>query len=172
MWPVEKLEELILDIPDFPKPGIVFKDITPLFESHEAFISLARHFARSISPNVKKIVAIESRGFILASAVAQHLNVGMVLVRKPGKLPRKTISHKYSLEYGEDTLEVHEDSLSPGDQVVIMDDILATGGTAAAAYELCQKLKVEVMGFEFLMEISALSGRDKLKAPINALITV
>ncbi len=172
MWPVERIEALIKDVPDFPKKGVTYKDISEIFMSHEAFVSVARHFAKKINPEVQKLIAIESRGFILASAVAQHLNVGMVLVRKPGKLPRPTVSQSYELEYGEDTLHVHKDAIDPGDKVIIMDDILATGGTANAAFELCNKLKAEVLGFEFLMELKDLNGRERLKAPIHSLLKV
>lgn len=172
MWTVEQVKQLVVDVPDFPKPGIVFKDITDIFLSHEAFVSVARHFARKINPSVQKILAIESRGFILASAVAQHLNVGVVLVRKPGKLPRKTVSQSYELEYGEDTLEIHEDAVTAGDRVVIMDDILATGGTAEATFKLASKMNAEILGFEFLMEIEALQGRNRLKLPVHSLFKV
>lgn len=172
MLSVEQINELIVDVPDFPKPGIVFKDVSDIFMNHEAFVSVARHFAKRIPEGTDKILAVESRGFILGSAVAQHLNIGMVLVRKPGKLPRKTISQTYSLEYGEDTLEIHEDSLNKGDKVVILDDILATGGTAAATYQLASRLGAEVVGFDFLLEIEFLKGREKLAGTVNSLIKV
>ncbi len=119
-----------------------------------------------------KLAAIESRGFILGSAVAMKLGLGMVLIRKPGKLPRKTISHSYALEYGKDTLQMHDGALSAGDQVCIVDDILATGGTAQAAEILCSQSGASVSGFALLMELGFLKGRAKLRAPVASLIAL
>ncbi|MEZ4872524.1 MAG: adenine phosphoribosyltransferase [Bdellovibrionales bacterium] len=171
MWTIEKINELVLDVPDFPIPGIVFKDITPILENHEAFVSVARQFVRQLPQDISKIVAMESRGFIFGAAVCQHLDVGLVLVRKPGKLPRETKSYTYDLEYGTDTLEIHSDALKPGERVVIMDDVLATGGTAMATQKLVEEMGAQVVGFEFLMEIEALKGRNRLSgAPVNSLI--
>lgn len=172
MWSVEQIEKLIVDVPNFPQPGVVFKDISNIFTNHEAFVSVARHFAKRIPSDATKILAIESRGFILASAVAQHLNIGMVLVRKPGKLPRETVSQSYDLEYGQDTLEIHKDALEQGEKVVILDDILATGGTAAAAQKLAEKVGAEVVGFDFLLELEFLKGRSQLKGNVSSLIQV
>ncbi len=169
---LEYIHQLIRDVPDFPKPGIVFKDITPILEHGEAFGALTRHLAERVPTNVNKIVAIESRGFILGSAVAQHLRCGLVIVRKPGKLPRATLRESYDLEYGSDALEVHEDALRLGDRVVVMDDVLATGGTAAAAERLCERIGAQVLTSVFLMEIEALCGREKLKNPFVSLIRV
>ncbi len=173
MWTVEQINQLIKDVPDFPKPGILFKDITPVLENHEAFVSVARQFVRGLPEGVEKIVAMESRGFIFGAAVCQHIDAGLVLVRKPGKLPRKTHSITYDLEYGSDTLEVHSDALKRGEKVVILDDVLATGGTALATQNLVQEMGAEILGFEFLMEIEALKGREKLTAaPVKSLIQV
>tara|TARA_B100000749_G_scaffold280899_1_gene280947 strand:- start:23521 stop:24042 length:522 start_codon:yes stop_codon:yes gene_type:complete len=173
MWTVEKINELIKDVPDFPKPGIVFKDITPVLENHEAFVSVARQFVNSLPEGVEKIVAMESRGFIFGAAVCQHIDAGLVLVRKPGKLPREVINHSYQLEYGTDTLEIHKDAIKPGEKVVILDDVLATGGTAAATKKLVEDLGGEIIGYEFLMEIEFLKGREKLPGvPVKALIQI
>lgn len=165
-----QIEERIVDVPDFPKKGIIFKDITPIFEDHICFVSLIRHFARAIPEDTKKLIGIESRGFLLGAAIAQHLNVGLVLARKPGKLPRETDSQTYSLEYGEDELHIHKSSISKGDKVVIIDDILATGGTAQAAEKLCINMGAEVLGSYFLMEILALKGREKLTRPAHCFL--
>lgn len=166
MMTLEDLKSLIVDVEDFPKPGIVFKDITPLLEHAEAFKSLARIFAENTPRQVKKLVAIESRGFILASAMAQHMDAGVVLMRKPGKLPRKTLSQNYSLEYGEDQLEIHEHSIENGEAVAVIDDVLATGGTAAAAEKLISRAGGQVAQFQFLMELGFLNGRDQLNSPV------
>lgn len=169
---IEKISAMIRDVPDFPKPGIVFKDITPVLESGEAFRSLARLLAEKIDPRTTKLVAIESRGFILGAAVAQHLKAGLVLVRKPGKLPRPTNRKAYALEYGQDAVEMHKDALSPSDYVTIIDDVLATGGTAHAVEELCRETGARISGHVFLMEIEFLKGREKLQAPVASLIKV
>lgn len=166
-----QLKVLIRDVPDFPKPGIVFKDITPLLSDSDGFSSVIEYLAALVPKSTTKIAAIESRGFILGSAVAVHLGLGMVLVRKPGKLPRKTLSHSYALEYGEDTLQIHADALGRGDQVCIVDDVLATGGTVAAAEALCLRAGAVVSGFALLMELGFLEGRAKLQAPVASLIT-
>jgi len=172
MLSLTEIQRLIIDVPDFPKPGVVFKDITPILENAEAFKSLSLHFAERVSPQANKIVAIESRGFILGAAISQHLNVGLVIARKPGKLPRQTIRETYQLEYGEDSLEIHKDALRPGDKIVIVDDVLATGGTARAAEALCEKSGAVVLGSVFLMELGFLKGRDKLKNQMQSLILV
>jgi adenine phosphoribosyltransferase len=150
----------------------MFKDITPILENGEAFLSLSKIIAEKVSKQTDKLVAIESRGFILASAVAQQLGCGMVLVRKPGKLPRETVKESYELEYGTDSLEMHKEALKPGDRVTIIDDVLATGGTAAAVERLCSHLNAQVLGSVFLMEIEFLKGRSKLQNPASVLIGV
>lgn len=165
---IDQISRLIKVVPDFPKVGISFKDITPILENSEAFQSLAKHLAEKIHPQTDKIIAIESRGFILGAAVAQHLSCGMVLVRKPGKLPRATIRESYELEYGTDTLEIHKDALKPGDRVTIIDDVLATGGTASAVERLCERTGAQVLGSVFLMSIEPLNGKSKLKYPCQA----
>ncbi|MCC7404849.1 MAG: adenine phosphoribosyltransferase [Bdellovibrionales bacterium] len=169
-WSIEQIASLIQDVPDFPKKGVMFKDITPIMQNNQAFVSLARHLAESLPPATTHLVGIESRGFILAAAVAQHREVGLVLARKPGKLPRATVSHSYALEYGTDTLQIHADALKAESRVVIVDDVLATGGTAHAAETLVRKCGATVLGHRFLMEVSFLAGGTKLSAPYQALI--
>lgn len=172
MASLSEIEKLIRDVPDFPKPGILFKDITPVLENPKAFKSLIQTFCEYVPAQTKKLMAIESRGFIIASAMSQHLNCGVVLVRKPGKLPRPTWSITYDLEYGTDTLQIHRDSLSQGEEVVIIDDVLATGGTAAAAEKLVALAGGVVLKSLFLLEISPLEGARKLKSPIKSLIQI
>jgi adenine phosphoribosyltransferase len=169
---IADIQKRIRDVPDFPKPGILFKDITPILADSESFHALTEHLARLIPPGTTKLASIESRGFLLGAAVAQRLNLGLVLIRKPGKLPYSTFSHSYELEYGKDTLQIHVDALSPADKVCIVDDVLATGGTASAAEVLCLETGATVSGFAFLMELSFLGGREKLKAQSQALITL
>lgn len=170
MMTIHQIAELIQDVPDFPKPGILFKDITPILDNPEAFRSLAKIFAAQLDPDTEKLIAIESRGFILGSAVVQHFNAGLELVRKPGKLPRKTIQYSYELEYGKDTLEMHQDSIKKGQKVAIIDDVLATGGTARATGELIKQLGGEITGLHCLLEIEFLKGRDTLDFPTYSLI--
>jgi adenine phosphoribosyltransferase len=172
MMTMNEISRLIRDVPNFPKPGVVFKDITPVLENAEAFRSLAQHLAEKIHPQTDKIVAMESRGFILGAAVSQHLKCGLVIVRKPGKLPRETVREDYDLEYGKDALEIHKDSLKPGDKVTILDDVLATGGTARATEVLCSKLGAQILGSLFLIELSFLNGREKLQNPAHSLLQV
>lgn len=169
---VEALQKLIRDVPDFPKPGIRFKDITPVLADPKAFDSMVSHLASLVPKGTTKIASIESRGFILGSAVCMKLGLGMVLIRKPGKLPYATLTHSYELEYGKDSLQIHVDSFSEGDQVCILDDVLATGGTAAAAEVLCNEAGGQVNGFVFLLELGFLEGRNKLRAPIKSLISL
>lgn len=169
---IDEISDLIRSVPDFPKPGVTFKDITPVLEDPKAFQSLAKHFADSIPAGTTKLLAIESRGFILGAAVAQHLDVGVVLVRKPGKLPRQTHRYSYDLEYGSDTLEIHQDAVSKDDKVTIIDDVLATGGTAHATETLCKQTGAEVLCSRFLMEIEVLNGGDKLSMPYHSFIKV
>ena len=152
----------VRDIPDYPKPGILFKDITPVLADGEAFrasIDMIADRVRKYSPHT--IVGIESRGFIFGAPVAERLGIGFAPARKPGKLPHKKLSETYSLEYGEDSIEMHEDSVH-GRRVVVVDDLLATGGTAAATVKLCQRLGAQVVGVAFLIELAFLQGRSKL----------
>ncbi len=157
------LADYIRDIPDFPKPGVTFKDLTPLLIDHVAFSTaidaLVMHFGRG---TVDKVVGIEARGFILAAPVAYHFGAGFVPARKAGKLPHTVRSVSYELEYGDETLELHEDAIRPGDRVLIVDDVLATGGTAAATASLVRDLGGEVIGLGFLIELSFLHGADKI----------
>ena len=158
------LKNAVRDIADFPKKGIIFKDITTLLMQgnllRQALDMLAEHYK---DKGIKKIAAIESRGFIVGSPLAYKIGAGFVPVRKKGKLPYKTVSSTYQLEYGTDTLEMHEDAISPGEKVLIVDDLLATGGTAAATVELVAKLGGDIAGLSFLIELSFLEGRKKLK---------
>jgi adenine phosphoribosyltransferase len=161
---VERLRSLIRDIPDFPQPGIVFKDITPLLADEIAFSTvidlIVVHFGRG---SVDKVVGIEARGFILASPVAYHFGAGFVPVRKAGKLPWETESAEYSLEYGTETLEIHRDALAPGERVLIVDDVLATGGTAKATASLVEGLGAKVVGIACLIELGFLKGREQIE---------
>jgi adenine phosphoribosyltransferase len=160
---IERLKSLIREVPDFPQPGIVFKDITPLLANELAFSTvidlIVVHFGRG---NVDKVVGIEARGFILASPVAYHFGAGFVPVRKVGKLPWETESEQYELEYGTETLQIHRDALSSGERVLIVDDVLATGGTARATASLVERLGAKVVGIACLIELGFLKGRDKL----------
>lgn len=157
------LKNHITDVIDFPRPGVDFKDITPLFADPDAFRfavdALADHVA---GDQIDLVVAVEARGFITAAPVAYRLGAGVVLVRKAGKLPRTVESTVYALEYGEDTLEVHADAIPSGARVLIVDDVLATGGTAAAAVDLVERLGGHVVGLGFLIELMFLHGRDRL----------
>lgn len=158
------LRSLIRDVPDFPREGIVFKDITPLLGDEVGFSSvidmIVVHFGRG---NVDKVVGIEARGFILASPVAYHFGAGFVPVRKADKLPWETESQEYELEYGKETLEIHKDAFEPGERVLIVDDVLATGGTARATAELVERLGGKVMGIACLIELSFLKGREQVR---------
>jgi adenine phosphoribosyltransferase len=157
------LRSLIRDIPDFPKPGIVFKDLTPLMADAKALASAVRSLAEMARPfEVECVVAAEARGFLLGPALALELGAGFVLARKPGKLPYETVSAEYLLEYGVDQLELHSDALSHGTRVLVHDDLLATGGTARALCDLVEQLGGEVVGCGFLIELGFLSGREAL----------
>lgn len=159
----EYFKKWIREIPDYPKPGILFKDITPLLGDAAAYQKLINEMAEAVaSASPTKIIGIESRGFIFGAAIAYKLGVGFALVRKKGKLPSETVSVRYSLEYGEDEMELHKDALSSTDRVVIIDDVLATGGTALAAADLVKKLNAKLVGLHFLIEIEGLGGRKKL----------
>jgi adenine phosphoribosyltransferase len=159
----ERLKSLIRDIPDFPKQGIVFKDITTLLADGPGFAHAIDLLAeRYKGHGIDRVVAMEARGFILGAPLAVRLGAGFVPVRKKGKLPHATIEETYALEYGEDTLQMHKDALIKGHRVLVVDDVLATGGTAAAVVRLVQKLEAEVVEAAFLMELTFLEGRAKL----------
>ncbi len=160
----------IKDVPDYPKPGIVFKDITPLLAHGSTFKRVIDEFVTALRPlEPTQIVGVESRGFIFGAAIAYALGVGLTLVRKPGKLPRVTRRVSYALEYGNDTLEMHADALGPGDRAVIIDDVLATGGTAGAVGDLVLASGGELAGFAFLMELGFLDGRKKLPEGVSVI---
>ena len=175
----EQIQRLIRDIPDFPKPGVVFKDISPLLADHDGLTAVVRGLAAAGlhhdtgAASVDKVVGIEARGFILAAPVALQLGTGFVPVRKKGKLPGPTHEVSYALEYGEATLEVHQDAIAPGDRVLVIDDVLATGGTVNATRELVETCGGEVTGVAVLMELSFLAGREALgDLPLTALHVV
>jgi adenine phosphoribosyltransferase len=160
---MDDLKKLIREIPDYPKPGILFYDLTTLLEDPRGFHSLVDRLCDHYNGKKVDIVAgIEARGFIFAPALAYRLGAGFVPIRKPKKLPWKTVSVTYQLEYGSDQLEIHQDAVKPGQRVLICDDLLATGGTASAAIELVRKLGGEVKGAAFAVELSFLKGREKL----------
>jgi adenine phosphoribosyltransferase len=160
---VDAIRALVRDVPDFPEPGIVFKDITPVLADENAFSTIIDlivvHFGRG---NVDKVVGIEARGFILAAPVAYHFGAGVVPIRKKGKLPGPTVEETYALEYGEATLELHEDGVHHGERVLVVDDVLATGGTAKAAASLVERIGGKVCGVTCLIELEFLHGREKL----------
>ncbi len=161
---LDKLKKIIRDVPDFPKEGIIFKDITTLLQNPDAFKSAVDQLLKECKKySVDKVIGIESRGFIFAAPIAIELNAGLILVRKPGKLPAETISETYELEYGKDSIEIHKDAVNPGDKVLIIDDLLATGGTAAATCNLVEKCGGIPVLVTFLIELTFLNGRDKLK---------
>ena len=162
----------IRDVPDYPQPGVMFKDITPLLADPKAFGAVIDALAASFGP-VDKVVGIEARGFILAAPVAYQTGAGFVPVRKKGKLPSATFTREYQLEYGTATLEVHQDAFQPGDRVLIVDDVLATGGTARATASLVRQCDAEVAGISVLMELSFLNGRSVLSGlDIRSLLKV
>lgn len=167
------LRKFVRDIPDFPKPGIIFKDITPLLKDPSALKASVALLAKAFSKeDVKYVVAVESRGFIFASALACRLGAGFVPVRKKGKLPYKTASVTYDLEYGTDTLEIHVDAFKKGDRVLIVDDLLATGGTVEAVIRLVRAQGAKIAGIGFIIELAFLEGRKKLKGyPVYSAIT-
>jgi adenine phosphoribosyltransferase len=157
------LNQYVRDIQDFPKPGILFKDITPLLANPAAVRECMALLKNRLGErNIDKVVGAESRGFFFATLLAYELNAGFVPVRKPKKLPYTTLSATYELEYGTDTMEIHTDAIKPGERIVIHDDVLATGGTAKALCELVEKLGGEIVQCNFLMELSFLKGREKL----------
>jgi adenine phosphoribosyltransferase len=164
----------IRDVPDYPKPGVAFKDITPLLADHTAFAAvvdaIVAHYGRG---TIDKVAGVEARGFILAAPVAYHIGAGFVPVRKKGKLPSSTYAESYDLEYGSETIEVHQDAFTPGERVLIVDDVLATGGTARATAELVRRTGAQVAGLSVLMELGFLGGREKLSdLDLHAMVTV
>jgi len=171
---IQTLAAAVRDVPDFPKPGILFKDITPVL-ADPVLLSQAIDgmIAATGITQVDKVIGIDARGFIFGALIAQKLNAGFVPVRKKGKLPWKTYGTSYDLEYGSATIEVHQDAVLPGETVLLADDLLATGGTAAAALELIQQLGGQVLASVFFIELAFLDGREKLagKGPVHALLT-
>lgn len=165
------LQRFIRDIPDFPKPGIVFKDITPLLADAEAFRSAVDGMVAPFRGRVDMVLGIESRGFIVGAAAAYALGSGIAVVRKPGKLPWETHRTTYELEYGSDALEIHRDAIGPGHRVLVADDLLATGGTATAAVDLVHRCGGQVVGLCFLIELGFLGGRARLRGhEVHALL--
>ena len=158
------LKTSIRNIKDFPKPGIMFRDITTLLKDPEAFnYTIEQLYSYTENKNINKVVGIESRGFIFGSILADKLNCGFIPVRKPGKLPAEKVSISYSLEYGDDRLEMHKDAIRPGDKVLVHDDLLATGGTMNAVCQLIEQLGGDIVQVSFIVELSFLKGRNKLK---------
>jgi adenine phosphoribosyltransferase len=168
-----RLRQAIRDVPDFPKKGIIFKDITTLIGKQDLFKGAIDLLAENYrGKGIEKVVGIESRGFIFASGVAYVLGAGVVPVRKPGKLPARTLKDTYELEYGTDAVEIHADAVITGEKVAVIDDLLATGGTMAAALRLVGKLGAQVVGVSFLIELGFLKGREKLAGyDVHSLIT-
>lgn len=168
---IDAVKSTVRNVPDFPKPGIQFKDITPVLADARLFSDVVNWVAGEFAGQaVDHIVGMESRGFIFGAAVAPQLHAGFIPARKPGKLPADTVAVSYDLEYGQATLEMHRDALKPGDKVVVVDDLLATGGTAAATIELVRKLGGEVVACCFMVELDFLDGRAKLDVPITSLV--
>lgn len=169
---MESLSSLIRDIPDFPEPGVVFKDITPVLADGKAFSELITAMtAPFLDKGITKVAGIEARGFTLATPVAERLGAGFIPIRKPGKLPFETVSEDYELEYGIDTLEIHTDVASPGEKILLVDDVIATGGTAAAAIRLLRRVGAEVVGISVFIELAFLDGVGQLDGvPLHALI--
>ncbi|MGH8915796.1 MAG: adenine phosphoribosyltransferase [Acidimicrobiia bacterium] len=170
---MDQLTSLIRDIPDFPEPGVVFKDITPVLADGPAFSSLIDALAEPYyDSGVTKVAGIEARGFTLATPVAGRLGAGFIPVRKPGKLPFETVREDYTLEYGSDALEIHTDAAHKGERILLVDDVIATGGTAAAAIRLLQGIGADVIGFAVFIELGFLNGARMLNGvPLHALVT-
>jgi len=169
---VRQLEALIRDVPDFPEPGVVFKDITPVLADAGAFSSLITALSEPFADQgIRKVAGIEARGFTLATPVADRIGAGFVPLRKPGKLPYETVSEEYQLEYGTDALEVHTDAVVEGEKVLLVDDVIATGGTAAAAIRLLRHFGADVVAFSVFIELVFLGGAEKIDGvPIHALL--
>lgn len=165
------LQDHIRSIPDFPKPGILFYDISTLLQHADAWAETVERLAETISPyRPDRLAGIESRGFLVAAPLALRLGVGFTMLRKQNKLPGDIVAHTYELEYGSDTIEIQADAIEPGQKVVLMDDLLATGGTAAAAVELLRQVGAEVVASAFIIELNFLEGRNKLDIPVHSLI--
>lgn len=165
------LKDHIRAIPDFPKPGILFYDISTLLSHAEAWATSVERLAEIVGPwKPTKLAGIESRGFLTAAPLALELGLGFVMIRKQGKLPGAVVSHEYALEYGSDIIEIQADAVQPGDRVVILDDLLATGGTLAASVDLLQEVGAEVAGAACIIELSFLDGRSKVDIPVESLI--
>jgi len=169
---MDDLKTLIRDVPDFPKKGVIFKDITPLLKDGEKFKeSIDEISNRYLDKKIDIVVSIEARGFIIGSAIAYRLQAGIVLIRKKGKLPWYTHQATYELEYGTDTLEIHQDAIKPGEKVLIVDDLLATGGTVDAVINLVERLRGQIVEIAFLIELTFLKGREQIKGyPVFSLI--
>ena len=172
MSSLEKIAATVRDVPDFPKPGILFKDITPVLGNSDLFQACMSLLAETAGgEQIDKVVGIDARGFIFAAGVAQNLNAGFVPVRKAGKLPWTTRQMAYTLEYGESVVEIHEDAVKAGEKILVVDDLLATGGTAAAAIKLLRGLEADIVAVSFLIELEALGGRAQLDSvPIHSLL--
>lgn len=169
---MSKLETLIRDIPDFPEKGVVFKDITPVLGDAEAFNALIDEMSGPFQDmGIAKVAGIEARGFTLATPIADRIGAGFIPLRKPGKLPYDTVKEEYQLEYGVDALEVHTDAVSPGEKVLLVDDVIATGGTAKAAVQLLRNVGADVVGFSVFIELVFLGGASKIDhVPLHALL--
>ncbi len=169
---VDRIRAAIRDVPDFPKPGIIFKDITPVLSDPALFAAVLDTFADRYAPlGIDKVAGIESRGFIFGAPLAARIGAGFVPLRKFGKLPHRTMSQSFELEYGSETLEIHTDAVVPGERVVVVDDLLATGGTAAASARLVRQIGGEVVELAFLIELAFLSGRSRLEGiPVYSMV--
>lgn len=168
---MDAIKALIRDIPDFPKPGIIYRDITPLFSDGPSLRAIVDQIAEEFRGRVDIVLGIESRGFIVGAPVAYALGCGLCVVRKPGKLPHLTFTAEYALEYGNDALQIHQDAFGHPCRVLILDDLLATGGTAAAAVNLVHRLEGEVVGCAFVIELAGLGGRARLApVPVSSLV--
>ncbi|MEI7541735.1 MAG: adenine phosphoribosyltransferase [bacterium] len=160
----KKLRKIVLDVPDFPKKGIIFKDLTPLFKDKESFKKLIDFLAKRYkNKGIDTVVSVEARGFLLGAPLAYKLGASLVPVRKPGKLPRPVYKQEYALEYGTDSLEIHKDAIGKGEKVLVIDDVLATGGTAGAVAKLVDKCGGKIVEFAFIIELDFLKGNEKLK---------
>ncbi|MBZ4406763.1 adenine phosphoribosyltransferase [Myxococcus sp. XM-1-1-1] len=170
---VDDLKARLRDVPDFPKPGIVFKDITPVLADPRLFSRVINAMSAPFrGQHISKVVGVEARGFLLGAPMALALGAGFVPARKPGKLPYRSVVERYSLEYGADGLEIHEDALAPGERVLVVDDVLATGGTAEATGRLVKRLGGELVGFSFLIHLGFLDGGKRLApTPVTSLLT-